>query len=108
MLKGALYVDLKVHSVRLYKRLRERRCRQRLKYFKMFEVNILGWRCFLGALALLGSLALLSLMFLLVRMHEKLNLINGLYTLLFSISAVGVPLEVTSFKHKFIVGGFAS
>ena len=60
----------------------------------MFEVEMFGWRSFLAPLALLGSVALLSLLFLLVRMHEKLNLINGLYGILFAISAIGVPLEV--------------
>ena len=60
----------------------------------MFEVDLFGWRYFLGPLALIGTVALLSLLFSLIRMHEKLNLINGLYGILFSISAIGVPLEV--------------
>ena len=64
----------------------------------MFEGDLFGWRFFLGPLALIGTVTLLSLLFFLIRMHEKLNLINGLYGILFSISAIGVPLEVLIFK----------
>ena len=70
---------------------------QRLWEMSEFEVGLpsSSWRHVLYPLSWLGSITLLSLLFLLVRMHQRLNLINGLYALLFSVSAVGIPVEVS-------------
>ena len=70
---------------------------QRLWEMSEFEVGLptSSWRHVLYPLSWLGSITVLSLLFLLVRMHQRLNLINGLYALLFSVSAVGIPVEVS-------------
>ena len=73
------------------------RVEQRLWEMSEFDVDLpsSSWRHVLYPLSWLGSITVLSLLFSLVRMHQRLNLINGLYALLFSVSAVGIPVEVS-------------